>query len=74
MREKIVEILKSIIPLVDVENEQKLVDDKIIDSLSLVNVVAELSFEFGVKIGMNELKPENFNSVDAIEETIKRLK
>ena len=65
MREKIIEILNEICPGNDFEN-----DDGIIDSLDIVAVISELMEEFDVQLGVNDLTPENFNSVDAIVELI----
>ena len=65
MREKIIEILNEICPGNDFE-----IDDGIIDSLDIVAVISELMEEFDVQLGVNDLTPENFNSVDAIVELI----
>ena len=69
MREKIIEILNEICPGNDFENETAIIDDGIIDSLDIVAVISEL-MEFDVQLGVNDLTPENFNSVDAIVELI----
>ena len=68
MREKIIEILNEICPGNDFENETAIIDDGIIDSLDIVS--SELMEEFDVQLGVNDLTPENFNSVDAIVELI----
>ena len=47
-----------------------IIDDGIIDSLDIVAVISELMEEFDVQLGVNDLTPENFNSVDAIVELI----
>ena len=70
MREKIIEILIEICPGNDCENETAIIDDGIIDSLDIVAVISELMEEFDVQLGVNDLTPENFNSVDAIVELI----
>ena len=69
MREKIIEILNEICPGNDFENETAIIDG-IIDSLDIVAVISELMEEFDVQLGVNDLTPENFNSVDAIVELI----
>ena len=45
-------------------------DDGLIDSLDIVAVVTELMEAFDVQLGVDDLTPENFNSVEAIEELI----
>ena len=42
VRESILDILQELHEDVDFENEEKLVDDKILDSFDLVTLVAEL--------------------------------
>ena len=70
MRKQIIEILSEICPGVDFETETALIDDGLIDSLDIVAVVTELMEAFDVELGVDELTPENFNSVEAIEELI----
>ena len=73
MKEKIIDILTEICPGVDFEKETSLIDDEIIDSLDIVSIVGELMDVFDVEISVEDLLPENFNSVDAIAELISSL-
>ena len=41
-----------------------------VDTLDIVAVVTELMEAFDVELGVDDLTPENFNSVEAIEELI----
>ena len=70
MRKQIMEILTEICPGIDFEAEKALIDDGLIDSLDIVAVVTELMEAFDVELGVDDLTPENFNSVEAIEELI----
>ena len=70
MRKQIMEILTDICPGIDFETETALIDDGLIDSLDIVAVVTELMEAFDVELGVDDLTPENFNSVEAIEELI----
>ena len=72
MRKQIIEILSEICPGVDFETETALIDDGLIDSLDIVAVVTELMEAFDVDLGVDDLTPENFNSVEAIEDLIER--
>ena len=72
MREQIIEILTEICPGIDFEQETALIDDGLIDSLDIVAVVTELMDAFDVQLGVDDLIPENFNSVDAICQLIER--
>ena len=64
MREQIIEILTEICPGVDFEQETSLIDDGLIDSLDIVAVVTDLMDTFDVQLGVDDLTPENFNSVE----------
>ena len=66
MREKVITILSEICPGVDFEHETALIDDGLVDSLDIVSIVTELMDTFEVEITVDDLQPENFNSVDAI--------
>lgn len=70
MRETVLEILTEIRGDVDFENETKLIDDNILKSLDIVAIVGEFNDEFDVEISVEDLVPENFNSVDAMVELI----
>ena len=72
MREQIIEILTEVCPGVDFEQETSLIDDGLIDSLDIVAVVTDLMDTFDVQLGVDDLTPENFNSVDAICQLIER--
>lgn len=63
--EKLVDILKELRPDIDIES-QSLVDDGILDSFDIVTLVGELTDAFSIEIGVEDIIPENFNSVDDI--------
>ena len=67
------EILKNIRPDVDFENETSLIDDGVLDSFDVVSIISELDDEFGVQVKINELDPENFNSVESIWNLVQKL-
>lgn len=72
--DKLLEILQGIRPDVDFENETELIDEGILDSFDVVSIISEIDDAFGVQIRINELEPENFNSVEAIWSLIQKLK
>lgn len=66
MKEKLMDILTGVCPGVDFENETALIDDGILESLDIVTIVAEIMEEFGIELSVEDLLPENFNSVDGM--------
>ena len=72
MKEEIMEILTGVRSDVDFENSTKLIDDVILESLDIVAIVGEFNETFDVEISVEDLVPENFNSVDAMVELITR--
>lgn len=71
--ERLFEILEGIRPDVDFINEQKLMEDGILDSFDVVSIISELNDEYGISIRVNELLPENFNTAEAMMNMVKRL-
>ena len=71
--EKLEEILRELRPDIDLE-EKAFVDDGVLDSFDIVTLVGEIVDAFGVEITVEDIIPENFNSVDAIMELINRKK
>ena len=74
MKEKVLALLCDVMPGIDFESSNTLADDGIIDSLSVVNIIAELSMEFGITVPFEEISNENFNSLDAITALVEKLK
>lgn len=73
MKERILEILGEALPQIDFTSSDKLVDDGILDSLSIVMMFSELSMEYDIEFDLAEITPEQINSIDAIVETVKSL-
>ena len=69
---KIIEILTDINEDVDYASEKALVDDGLIDSFDITSIITALDEEYDIRIEASEIEPENFNSVEAILETVKR--
>ena len=72
--EKLMNILKELRPEVDFANEQKLIDDAVLDSFDMVSLIGELNEAFDVEISFDEIEPENFNSAERIWKMIQTLK
>lgn len=72
--EALLRILEDLHPEVDFESNKSLIDDKILDSFDIITLIAEISEEYDVKIPVEEIVPENFNSAEALYNLIQRLK
>lgn len=59
-------ILEEIRPDVDFDVEKELIDGKILDSFDIIAIVSELNQNYDLRINVNDLLPENFNSIEAI--------
>ena len=71
--EQLLEILHRINPDVDFENSRKLVTDKLIDSIDITSLLAELEETFDIEIDMEYVTPENLDSVEAMWNMIQEL-
>lgn len=71
--EKLLEILNSLKPGVDFSAQSNMIDDGLLDSMTIVRLITLLQEEFDVEFSVTDLVPENFNSVGAIMDLIQRL-
>lgn len=71
--EQLINILKSLKPGVEFNENTELIKNNVFDSLGMVSLVAELSDEFDVEITAEEIIPENFETVKSIYDMITRL-
>ena len=71
--DKLLQILEEVCPGVDVLGSDSLIDDEILTSLDVVMLVGEINDVFGVSVTADHLLPENFNSVRAMYDLIRRL-
>ena len=73
MKDKIYELLSKEFPEIDFNASDALVDDGILDSLTITGIIALLSMEFGITIPYEEIIEENFNSVEGLANMVERL-
>ena len=71
--ERLYEILEDMQPEIDFHSEEALIDDHLLDSLTVLALISELEDEFDISVPAVEIVPENFNSAEAIWELITRL-
>lgn len=65
-KQTLLNALREIRDDVDFAHETALVEDGLIDSLDLTQIIAVLDELFSAHIPAGEIEPENFNSVDAM--------
>lgn len=71
--EELMEILNDLHPDVDFETEERLVDDKILDSFDIVSLIAEINETYDIAITAKDILPENFNSAKSLYALIQKL-
>lgn len=72
--DELLSILKGICPKVDFVNEKRLIDDGILDSFDIISIVNELNEHYDIEIDVDDLEPDNFNTVEAMLELIEKLR
>ena len=73
MRDTIIDILSEIAEDVNFDSCTTLIDDGLLSSLDIIQLIGALNDEFDISIPATEIIPDNFNSVDAICAMVKRL-
>lgn len=71
--EELYQILEDIDPNNDYHTATRLIDDGLLDSLSILTLVSELEDAFGIEITPTDMIPANFNSAQALWEMVERL-
>lgn len=71
--ERIIELLQEIKEDIDYENETSLIDDELLDSFDILQLISALDDEFDVSIPAAMIVPENFNSVEALWNMVQEL-
>lgn len=71
--DELMEILKEAKPEVDFANEKALIDNSVLDSFDVVQLVMKLNEEFDIEVGAEDITPENFNSAESIWAMVQRL-
>ena len=71
--EKLLEILNELNTDIDFAHCDPLIDDGLLDSFAILELIAELNDAFDIEITAPEVIPENFNSARALWAMITRL-
>ena len=71
--ERLIVLLEEIKEDVDFENETALIDDGILDSFDILQIISSLNDEYDISIPASEIVPENFNSAKALWAMVQRL-
>lgn len=68
----ILEILVNLKDDADFENSTDFIEDGLLDSFDLVNLVAELEDAFEIEMKGSDIIPENFVSIEKITELVEK--
>jgi len=72
--DELLEILNDINPDVDYMTEDNLIDGKVLDSLSIIQMINDICETFDIEIGPKWMRNENFNSAQKIWEMIQTIR
>ena len=73
MKEKLTALLKENFSEIDFTESDALVDDGILESMTLVELIATIALELGITSPYEEVIPQNFNALDAMAAMLERL-
>ena len=71
-KEKVLEILSNIRPEFDFTEDVNFIEEGMLDSFDVVTLVSDLDTTFGISIDGVDIVPENFSSIDAIINLLKK--
>lgn len=70
--EKLIDVLKEIRPEFDFESSNNFIDDGMLDSFDIINLVSTLDEMHSISIDGSDIIPENFNNFEAIKKLLER--
>lgn len=68
----VLEVLQNLKDDVDFESSTDFIEDGLLDSFDIVNLVGELEDAFDIEIRGIDIVPENFESIETIEALIEK--
>lgn len=71
--EKLLSALEEVDDEIDFAGEKALIDDGLIDSLMLTQIIAAISDAFDIYISIGDIEPEHFNSAESMLELIHQM-
>ena len=71
--DELIQILSDVKDDVDFTNCTTLIDDGILNSFDILQIISELNDAYDISIPASEIVPANFNSAKALYEMVKRL-
>ena len=71
--DELLEMLSEKFPNIDFENEDKLYEKGILDSVSVVEIISEIEDMFDVSVSMEYIQPKYFESAQAMWNMIEEL-
>ena len=72
MKKKIISILSELRPEVDFNEPLNFIEEGMLDSFDIINLVTALDSEFSISIDGMDVLPDNFSSVERIEALLKK--
>ena len=73
MKEQIISIIRDIKNDQTIAEDAHLVFDGVLNSLEILQLITELEQHYSVKIPVEEVLPDNFDTIDGIEKMIVHL-
>ena len=73
MKDTILDILSDLVEDDDLDTCTTLIDDGVLSSLDIIQLIGALNDEFDISIPATEIVPQNFNAVAAMAAMVARL-
>lgn len=70
----LIELLEEIRPDVDFTDTDSLVDGNVLDSFDIINIVGSINDKYGISLEVEDIIPQNFNSLESINNLILKYK
>lgn len=74
MKEMIINLVREITADNNVQHDDELLESEILDSVGIAMLLTEIESRIGIVVEIEDVVPENFATIDAIIDLLKRYK
>lgn len=72
MEDRILKILREVNPSIEDYIDKQFVTDEVFDSIEIMEIVNGIEREFDIRISVEDIVPDYFESIDSLKELIEK--
>lgn len=74
MEQEILDILHEVNPYITIDTNSKLIEEDILDSMGILVLITELESKYHITVPLENIKPEDFETVSSVMKLVEKLR